>query len=56
MVKIKTICRSEKEFSRETKNDLHKVYKNTDPNLHPLMKPREYQRALVNTKMEKIFS
>jgi len=56
MVKVKTICRSEKEFSRDTKHDLHKIHKNTDPNLHPLLKPREYQRALVSTKMEKIFS
>lgn len=42
MVKVKTISRSEKEFLPETKHDINKVYKNTDPNLHPLLKPREY--------------
>lgn len=31
MVKIKTISRSEKEFSRETKHDINKIHKNTDP-------------------------
>lgn len=56
MVKVKTICRSEKEYNRETKFDLNKIHKNTDPNLHPLMKPREYQRALVATKIDKIFA
>ena len=38
MVKLKTICRSEKEFSRETKQDLFKVYKNPNPQIHPLQK------------------
>ena len=56
MVKVKAIARSEKEYTRETKHDINQVHKNTDPNLHPLMKPREYQRALVATKMDKIFA
>lgn len=51
MVKINTICRSDKEFSRETKNDIQKVTRNPNPTLHPLSKPREYQRALVATKI-----
>jgi WD repeat and SOF domain-containing protein 1 len=42
MVKVKTICRSEKEYQRETKHDLNKTHKNPDPDLHPLLKPREY--------------
>lgn len=42
MVKIKTISRSEKEYSRETKNDINKIHRNMDPSIHPLLKPREY--------------
>lgn len=31
MVKIKTISRSDKDFTRETKHDINKIHKNTDP-------------------------
>lgn len=56
MVKIQTICRSKSEFSRETNMDLHKVYRNPAPNLHPFHQSREYTRALQSTKVSKIFS
>jgi WD repeat and SOF domain-containing protein 1 len=56
MVKIKTISRSEKSYLPETKLDLNKIQKNTSPSLHPLLKPREYQRALIATKIDKIFA
>lgn len=39
MVKINTICRSEKDYSRETKNDIMKVQRNPNPNLHVMSKP-----------------
>ncbi len=40
MVKLKTIARSDKEFVRETKQDLNKVYRNPHPLLHPFQKVR----------------
>ena len=51
MVKINTICRSESEYSRETKNDIMKVHRDPNPSLHPMSKPREFQRAVVASKM-----
>eukprot|EP01017_Pseudomicrothorax_dubius_P032225 TRINITY_DN4196_c0_g2_i7.p1 TRINITY_DN4196_c0_g2~~TRINITY_DN4196_c0_g2_i7.p1 ORF type:complete len:290 (+),score=44.65 TRINITY_DN4196_c0_g2_i7:37-906(+) len=56
MVKVKTICRSSRDHERETKFDLFRVERNPNPNLHPFAKAREYQRALVATKLEKIFA
>lgn len=56
MVKVKTICRNPEEHTRETASDIYKVYKNTDSNLHPLTKAREYKRALNAAKMEKMFA
>lgn len=38
MVKLKTIARSDKEFIRETKQDLNKVFRNPNPILHPFQK------------------
>lgn len=56
MVKLQTICRTEKEHQRETKNDIFKVFRSTNPQLHPFQKAREYQRALTSVKLEKIFA
>jgi len=56
MVRISTICRSEGDFTRESKNDIMKVHRNPNPNLHPLSKPREFQRAVTASKIQKIFS
>jgi WD repeat and SOF domain-containing protein 1 len=41
---------------RETTEDVYKVFKNTDSNLHPLQKAREYTRALNSAKLEKVFA
>ena len=56
MVKVKTICRNPEEHTRETTSDIYKLHKNTDSNLHPLSKAREYKRALNAAKMEKMFA
>ena len=56
MVKVKTICRIPEEITRESGNDIHKIFKNPDSLLHPLQQAREYKRALNAAKLEKIFS
>ena len=57
MVKVKTICRNEKEYQKQTNNDLLKVFRNpTKSILHPFQKAREYQRALNAAKLEKMFA
>lgn len=38
MPKVKTISRTEKDFERETKNDIMKVYRSTNKLLHPFQK------------------
>lgn len=44
--KIKTISRSEEEYTRERPTDIIKIFKNVDPLQHPFEKPKEYIRAL----------
>lgn len=53
---IQMISRRPRDFMRETKHDIHKVFKNYDPKLHPLALEREYQRALNATKLERVFA
>ncbi|XP_030753083.1 DDB1- and CUL4-associated factor 13 [Sitophilus oryzae] len=55
-MKVKVITRSPDEYLRETKNDIHKVFRNYDPSLHPFEAPREYTRALNAVKLEKVFA
>lgn len=38
MVNIKTLCRNKKDYERETKQDIFKINKNTNPGLHPFIK------------------
>ncbi|KAL4477426.1 hypothetical protein ABPG74_002576 [Tetrahymena malaccensis] len=56
MVKINTICRSSNDYVRETKYDITKVQRNSNPTLHQFQKAREHQRALVATKLDKMFA
>lgn len=55
-IKIRMITRKPGDFMRETKHDIHKVFKNYDPTLHPLSNQREYRRALNATKLERVFA
>eukprot|EP01098_Paradermamoeba_levis_P010438 TRINITY_DN4382_c0_g1_i2.p1 TRINITY_DN4382_c0_g1~~TRINITY_DN4382_c0_g1_i2.p1 ORF type:complete len:277 (-),score=71.23 TRINITY_DN4382_c0_g1_i2:258-1028(-) len=56
MVKIKTISRSEEEFTRGRSSELFRVFHNVNPDIHPFEKGREYVRALNATKIDKIFA
>ena len=58
MVKVKAICRNEKEYTKQTNNDIDKVFRNPAESdiLHPFQKAREYKRALNSAKLEKVFA
>lgn len=55
-MKIRTISRTEEDFVRKSNKDITKVHINRDPALHPFEKAREYTRAVVATKLDKIFA
>lgn len=56
-MKIKVLQRSEQECAGgATVRDVTRQFRNADPMLHPLERAREYQRALVAVKMEKMFA
>lgn len=55
-MKIKTISRTEEDYSRKSKLDITKVHRNRDPSLHPFERAREYSKAVVATKLDKIFA
>ena len=56
MVKIKAICRDSNDYQRKTNTEIQKVFRNTNPKLHPFQKAREYVRALNAVKLDKVFS
>eukprot|EP01031_Cornospumella_fuschlensis_P036713 gene36713-44536_t len=55
-MKIKTISRTEEDYVRKSKLDIVKVHRNRDPVVHPFERAREYARAVVATKLDKIFA
>ncbi len=44
------------DYVRETKQDIHKLPRNFDPELHPFEMNREYTRALNAVKLERVFA
>ena len=55
-MKIKTISRTEEDYTRKSKLDITKVHRNRDPALHPFERAREYTKAVVATKLDKMFA
>eukprot|EP00761_Pharyngomonas_kirbyi_P009996 gb/GECH01010014.1/.p1 GENE.gb/GECH01010014.1/~~gb/GECH01010014.1/.p1 ORF type:complete len:453 (+),score=96.82 gb/GECH01010014.1/:1-1359(+) len=55
-MKIKTISRIDETYKGERSSDIPRHGRNFDPNFHPYAQPREYVRALVATKMDKIYA
>jgi DDB1- and CUL4-associated factor 13 len=55
-MKVRTISRTEEDFVRKSTLDITKVHRNRDPSLHPFERAREYTKALVSTKLEKMFA
>ena len=44
------------DYVRETKQDIHKLPRNYDPELHPFEMNREYTRAMNAVKLERVFA
>lgn len=55
-LRVSTISRNAEEYSRESTQDIQKVFRNAQPHLHPFDRAREYVRALNATKLEKVFA
>mmetsp|Transcript_19198 Transcript_19198/g.31967 ORF Transcript_19198/g.31967 Transcript_19198/m.31967 type:complete len:470 (+) Transcript_19198:327-1736(+) len=55
-MKFKTISRSEREHTRDRRDDIVRVQRNADPELHPFERAREYTRALNSAKLNKVFA
>ncbi|KIY92813.1 hypothetical protein MNEG_15149, partial [Monoraphidium neglectum] len=55
-MKVKVINRDEEAFTRERSNDLKKVHRNYDPDLHQFTKAHEYARALNAAKLDRVFA
>ncbi|OZJ04087.1 hypothetical protein BZG36_03394 [Bifiguratus adelaidae] len=55
-MKVKALSRSTADYTRERAQDIHKVQRNLDPDLHPFEKPREYVRALNAVKLERLYA
>ena len=50
------ISRNPTDYTRERSQDIFKLPRNLKPELHPLEKAREYQRAVNATKLERMFA
>mmetsp|Transcript_2548 Transcript_2548/g.4635 ORF Transcript_2548/g.4635 Transcript_2548/m.4635 type:complete len:445 (-) Transcript_2548:154-1488(-) len=55
-MKIKTISRTQEDYVRQSKLDITKVHHNRDPTIHPFERAREYSKAIVSSKLDKIFA
>lgn len=55
-MKLKVIHRDEAACTRERSQDVQKVHRNLDPQLHPFEKAVEYTRAITAAKMDRMFS
>ena len=53
---VSTISRNPADYTRDTTQDIHKIYRNLDPSLHPFEQGREYTRALNAVKLDRMFS
>jgi WD repeat and SOF domain-containing protein 1 len=55
-MKVKTINRSEEDYTKERLNDIKKVHRNYDPTLHQFSQAHEYTRAVNAVKLERVFA
>ncbi|KCV72407.1 hypothetical protein H696_01803 [Fonticula alba] len=55
-MKIRMLSRDAAQTTRPRSNDLPRLPRNLDPELHPFSQAREYTRALNATKLERVFA
>lgn len=55
-MKVKVLHRNEEEFTKERAQDIKKVHRSYDPNLHQFQRAHEYTRALNAAKLERVFA
>jgi len=55
-MKIKALSRSERQHTRADKGDIQKVSRNISASVNKFQRAREYQRALVAVKLDKVFA
>jgi DDB1- and CUL4-associated factor 13 len=55
-MKVKALSRSQSSTERECIGDPRKLFRNLDPSYHPLQRAREYQRAVVGAKLDRMFA
>ncbi len=55
-MRVKAINRNEEEETRERQQDIKKVHRNYDPNLHQFERAHEYTRALNAVKLDRVFA
>jgi WD repeat and SOF domain-containing protein 1 len=55
-MKVKAINRDEEEETRERSEDIKKVHRSYDPNLHQFERAHEYTRALNAAKLDRVFA
>ena len=55
-MKIQTLSRSKNSVERECSGDLRRESRNLNPQYHPMQRAREYKRAVVSAKMERMFA
>lgn len=55
-MKVKVISRNPEDYIRGSTNEINRIPKNLDPDLHPFEAAREYTKALNAAKLDRIFA
>ena len=56
MVKVKVLARNPDHYVRGSNQEIDRVPRNLDPDLHPFEAAREYTKALNAVKLERVFA
>lgn len=55
-MKVKVISRNPEDYIRGSTNEINRIPRNLDPDLHPFEAAREYTKALNAAKLDRIFA
>ena len=56
MVKVKVVARNPDHYVRGSNQEIDRVPRNLDPDLHPFEAAREYTKAMNAVKLERVFA